>query len=268
MPWDVNNGYIIPVFDDQMKKYYDQYVAHGRYQGSYDDFRKGKFFRFNYAAVQADLALFGVAALITEDARSFIQDATDKIKENSLNPVRIEERFLEELGLKTSLDMESGRWAIAIDYQKSDQMDEKIAKLLATECFSYGRPMVGNISKNYRKNPQSPIFTMKWTKATQEAVQYKIAISKIVGAGGSDWTTDVIRSRFLELHQERYVWGSPIQPQRIINEHDLPFAASVTVQVKLAKQPDTAYQTLPLKLAFNKIAIPVLDPNDISVTVI
>ncbi len=263
MAWDKVQGYQIPTFDEQMQKYYEQVIKVSNDVGDYETFKKGKYYRFFYAAAQADLGVATELSLITEDARGFIQDTTEKIKENSLNPLRIYQRFKEETGYDVALDQDSGNWGIAIDYTPNQTDNEKIAKLLATECFSYGRPMVGDIEQSYQDSPETPAFLMKWKQGTQTPIHFKLVITKIAGAGGADWTTDTIRTRFIELFAERYRWGNVIQPQRMMSECDVPFAASIQVE---QSKDGTTWDAAPLKLNYDEIATAVLDPANIQVT--
>lgn len=263
MAWDKGQGYLIPSFDDQMRKYYDEVVKHEPDAGTFEQFRHGKYYRFFYAAVQADLGIATEIGLITEDARDFIGDTTEKIKENSLNPYRIYQRFIEETGFKVSLDQDSGDWAVAIDYTPNQKDNDKIAKLLATEVFTYGSNMVGDIEQSYQEGPETPAFVMKWTQGTQTPINFKVVITKIAGAGGAEWTTETVRSEFVKLFNERYKWGNVIQPQRIMNECDVPFAASVQIE---ASKDGTTWSPAPLKLAYKEIATAVLDPTNIQIT--
>lgn len=266
MPWNSDLGFTVSTFDEALMRYYESHKNALGYSGTYEEFKQGKYGALYYAAAQQDIRAETELSLLFEKSKDFYRIQNALIETNNLNPQGVRDVFLSELGYETSLDQSSGDFAIAILYTPTDAENAKIAELLITEAYSYGRAMIGDITKAYQKDAESQSFTASWTAGVETDIEYRVTITTVTDNSAPEQTKDEIRALFLQLHEERYTWGNIIQPQRMLTENDLAFAASVQVEVRVVADPENPWQSTPLTLPYNEKAIPNLSVNDITIT--
>lgn len=263
MPWN-GNEWEISTYEQALTRYYDLAVANSVFSGTFEEFKQGKYGALYYSAAQQDIRQEAELALIFEKQKNFYRESNALIRTNNLNPEEIQHTFKERLGLDVALDRNIAGWAIAIDYTPEASTNQAIAKLLATECFAYGVPMVGDIIQSHQTAPDKQAFDMKWKKSTNQSLEYKVTITTVSDNSEPELTKEEIRKLFLDNHAERVAWGNIIQPQKVLTETDLGFAASVLVEVK--KINDPSWQSTPLELLYTQKPIPVIDVNNITIT--
>ena len=267
--WNESIGFTISTIDEILKRYYDIHVEINGYSGTFEQFKQGKFGAVCYAAAQMDIRAETELTLIFEKMKDFYRIQNALIETNNLNPEGIRDKFSNDLGYQVALGSVSGEFKIAIMYERSEDADANIAELLITECYAFGREMDGDIAKSYQKDGNSQSFTAKWKQGEELEIEYKVDIETVSDNSAPIETPDEIAILFYKLHSDRYTWGNVIQPQRLITESDLPFAASVQVssRVKVAdSETPNDWSTAPRVLNYYKMAIPVLSVNNINIT--
>ncbi|AUR91882.1 hypothetical protein NVP1166O_21 [Vibrio phage 1.166.O._10N.261.51.C7] len=263
MPWN-GSEWVISTIDQAWQRYYDIAVQQNTFTGTFAEFKQGKYGALYYAAAQQDVRQETELAQIFEKQKDFYRESNALIRTNNLNPQEIQFTFLDRLGLNVALDRNVANWSLAIDYTPTASLNQQIAQLLATECFAYGVPMVGDIVQSHQTAPDKQAFDMHWMQATTQSLEYRLTITTVSDNSEPELTLEEIREIFLENHAERVVWGNTIQPQKIITETDLGFAASVLVEV--TRVDADAWQSTPLELVYTEKPVAILDVNNITIT--
>lgn len=264
MGWN-GDKFTISTMDEQLRKYYTTHQNNLGYQGTFDEFKQGKYGALYYAAAQEDIRGQIECSLILDKVKDFARVSNELIEDNGVNDNGIRREFLNELGYRVSLQHDSESFKLAVEYDQTPAANEKIAELLATKCFAFGFPMSGDIEQEYQGAPDVQAVTMKWTSHKTKDVWYKVAIVTVSDNTAAELTDEEVKALFLVNHSERVVWGNAIQPQRILNEHDMDFASSVVVSVSLTGD-DGSYVESPIRLPFDSEAIPKITANDVTIT--
>lgn len=264
MGWNGDN-FTVSTMDEQLHKYYVIHQNQQGYQGSFDEFKQGKYGALYYASAQADIRGQVELYLILEKLKDFARVSNELIEDNGVNDNGIRREFLNELGYRVSLEHDSSSFKLAVEYDETPTANAAIAQLLATKCFAFGFPMSGDIEQEYQSAPDVQAVTMKWTGHKNADVWYKVAIVTVSDNTATELTDEEVKALFLANHAERVVWGNAIQPQRILNEHDMDFASSVVVSISLTGEAGS-YAEAPIRLPYDTEAVPKITANDITIT--
>lgn len=267
MPYAADGNFTVSTFDDVMRMYFEIYVNQYGYSGTFEEFKQGKYGALHYGSAQLYIRAEIETSMILEKAKDFYREQNALIETNNLNPQGIRDAFKEKLGYEVALDSSSAGFGIAIDYEPSVQENMKIAQLLATECYAYDdlSMMKGDISQAYQGNSSSQSFVMKWKRKQDKTIKFAIVITHVADVPAPILTRDEVLSKFVQLWGERYVWGNTIQPQRIMNENDIAFAASVQVMHD-GGTGGSITNTSPLSLPYYEKAAPEITVNEIQIT--
>lgn len=267
MKWDDEFGVIPENFDTHMGRYYSAFInSRTEYNAvAYNQFVASDEYKIFYPSAQIDMYIDNLLAETFLKMSDFISAANLRISNPTTTPNALMAGLLERFGFRSSVkqmtEENAGKMHVAIDYTPDADLNYQIASYFEKTAVVGSTYMVGDVEQDIVLE-KGGIETYRWVAATEQAMHFRIRITRSRNSTAVEDTPESIVSLFLANFELFYWVGMDVEPERYFEiNRDAPYAAEIITEYSL--DDGDSWQSDPYISPYNMKFVPELDVSNV-----